>query len=48
MRFTDEVQWDFMDFIVAATLLIGTGLLLELGYRKLKDSPYRWVDSSFV
>jgi hypothetical protein len=34
MRITDEVDWSLADFAVAAALLGGTGLLLELAARK--------------
>ena len=30
MQFTPEVAWDAQDFLFAAVLLIGAGLLLEL------------------
>jgi len=30
MQFTSEVAWDALDFLFAAVLLIGAGLLLEL------------------
>ncbi len=30
MLFTDEVQWNWFDFAVIGTLLIGTGLVFEL------------------
>ena len=29
MQFTNEVKWSFPDFIVAAVLLLGTGLMCE-------------------
>ncbi len=37
MQFTDEVQWNLFDFIVAGILLFGTGLLWEFSTRGLKD-----------
>ncbi len=30
MQFTSEVAWDAQDFVFAAVLLVGVGLLLEL------------------
>ncbi len=30
MQFTSEVAWDAQDFLFAAVLLVGAGLLLEL------------------
>jgi Kef-type K+ transport system membrane component KefB len=41
MQFTKEVNWTFFDFVVAAALLTGTGLLCELVMRKLKKASHR-------
>jgi len=41
MQFTDEVNWTISDFILAGGLLYGTGLLLELAIRKIKNVRYR-------
>ena len=41
MQFTDEVNWDAADFIVAAVLLFGTGLVLEFVAKKFKNSPHK-------
>lgn len=35
MLFTDAVRWDWFDFLVAGTLLTGTGLLYQWAARKL-------------
>ena len=43
MQFTDEVNWDLFDFIVAGVLLLGTGLILDLILRKIKDVKHRIV-----
>lgn len=43
MQFTNEVKWTIFDFIVAAVLLLGTGLLCELVIQKVKKIPYRIV-----
>ena len=46
MQFTDEVNWDLADFVVAGVLLLGTGLMGELVIRKVKNTNYRiliWV-----
>ena len=40
MRFTDEVDWTAFDFVFAAILLGGTGLLLELIVRRSPNLPY--------
>lgn len=41
MQFTTEVKWTLMDFVIAAILLGGTGLLCELVIRKVKNRNYR-------
>ena len=41
MQFSAEVNWSLFDFIVAGILLLGTGLLLELVLRKVKNSRQR-------
>lgn len=41
MQFTDEVQWTAGDFLFAAVLLGGTGLLVELVVRRSGDIAYR-------
>jgi hypothetical protein len=41
MQITDEVNWGLADFALAAALLGGTGLLLELAARKPGNLVYR-------
>lgn len=41
MQFTNEVNWDALDFMVMGTLLFGTGLLCELIMRKVTSIKYR-------
>lgn len=41
MQFTDEVNWDFFDFIVATVLLLGTGLVCELVLRTVRSTKNR-------
>jgi len=41
MQFTDEVDWGFMDFIVAGALLTLAALAYELASRKLGNTKYR-------
>jgi hypothetical protein len=41
MQFTDEVNWDVADFALAAVLLLGVGIPLELAVRKSGDAAYR-------
>jgi hypothetical protein len=40
-QFTDEVNWSLLDFILAGTLLLGTGLTCELVWRKVKKKSLR-------
>lgn len=41
MQFTNEVNWDTFDFVVAAVLLIGSGLAFEFTARKCRHLAYR-------
>lgn len=41
MQFTDEVDWNWFDFAVAGTLLVGTGLMIDLAARKISNVTYR-------
>jgi len=41
MQFTDEVNWDMLDFILMGVLLLGTGLLCEFVMRIVKNMDYR-------
>lgn len=41
MRFTNQVAWDLIDFIMAGALLLGTGLTYELVARKAGTIAYR-------
>ena len=43
MRFTGEVKWSGFDFVVAGVLLLGTGLLVELALRLVKENRYRLI-----
>ena len=43
MRFTGEVNWSAIDFIVAGVLLLGTGLLCELALRLVTSTVSRIV-----
>lgn len=43
MQFTNEVNWTASDFIVAAILLLSTGLAIELVIRNLKTGLLRTV-----
>lgn len=41
MQFTDEVNWSVFDFAVMGTLLLSTGILLDLVLRKVKTAQNR-------
>ncbi len=41
MQFTNEVKWNLLDFVVAGILLLGTGLMLEVVLRKVKETKHR-------
>jgi len=41
MRFTDEVQWSAGDFVFAAVLIGGVGLVFELAVRLTPSPTYR-------
>ena len=43
MQFSNEVNWSGFDFVLMGTLLLGTGFLLELAVRKIKNKDYRFV-----
>jgi len=41
MQFSHEVKWSAFDFVIAAVLLAGTGLLCEFVLRKVKKTGHR-------
>ena len=41
MQFTNEVNWSLFDFLVAGALLLGTGLMCELVWRKVSKTQHR-------
>lgn len=41
MQLTEEVNWTFFDFIVMGTLLLLTGIILEVVLRKVTQTKYR-------
>jgi hypothetical protein len=48
MQFTNEVDWNIFDFTIMGILLLGTGLLIELVLRKVKDGINRILISFVV
>jgi hypothetical protein len=43
MQFTDEVNWSVADFLVAAVLLVVTGLAIDLVLNKVTDTKLRVI-----
>ncbi len=41
MQFTNEVKWTLMDFVAAAVLLLGTGLLCAFVIKKVNKISHR-------
>ena len=48
MQFKNEVNWTLSDFIVAAALLFGTGLIIEFVLRKVKKKEHRILLSLII
>ena len=48
MQFSEEVNWTIGDFIIAGVLLFGTGLILELLIRKVKEKRTKLILVSLV
>jgi len=43
MQFTNEVNWNSFDFMVAAGLLFGAGLVAEIIMRKIINNRYKVI-----
>lgn len=43
MQFTAEVNWSLFDFIIAAVLLLGSGLLIEFVLKTIKSKQSRVI-----
>ena len=41
MQFTNDVNWSLSDFIIGGVLLLGTGLIIEIVARNLKNTKFR-------
>lgn len=41
MQFTDEVNWNLMDFIIAGLLLSCTGFMIDFVLRKMNKFKYK-------
>jgi hypothetical protein len=46
MQFTEEVNWNPLDFVAAGVLLLCTGLVLDIVLRKIKNVRYRIIISA--
>jgi len=43
MQFTDEVNWNLGDFVIAGIILYLTGFILDMIIRKVNNSSFRIV-----
>jgi len=43
MQLTDEVEWSLFDFIIMGTLLLITGLMGEIIFKRVKNSKHRLI-----
>lgn len=43
MFFTPQVNWSLFDFLVAGSLLVGTGLIIEFFIKRIKSMKLRWL-----
>lgn len=48
MQFTDEVYWTLFDFVIGGVLLLGTGLTIELVFRKVNKKDHRLIISAVI
>lgn len=48
MLFTNEVNWNAFDFLVAAVLLFGTVFIIDLLRRKIKNKRNFWIGTAIV
>ncbi len=43
MRFSDDVDWGAADFAIVGVLLVGAGLVFELGVRRVGNPTHRAI-----
>jgi len=48
MQFTREVDWTASDFVIAAVLLAGTGMLFEVARAKLRTRKSQFIASAVI
>jgi len=41
MQYTEEVDWNLMDFVIAGSLLYGLGFMLDMVIRKVNKLSFR-------
>ena len=40
MQFTEEVNWDIIDFVIGGSLLLTSGLIIEFVIRKVRNTRH--------
>ena len=48
MQFTEEVNWNLMDFLIAGLLLFGAGAILEIAFRTITKRVHRIIAGLLV
>lgn len=48
MLFTTEVDWGPLDFIIMGTLLFGTAFVIDLVFKKVKNTEKRIIYAAIV
>ncbi|WP_293930373.1 hypothetical protein [Sphingobacterium sp. UBA6645] len=48
MQFTNEVNWNAFDFLVAGILLFGTIFIIDLLWRNVKNKRNFWIGTAIV
>ncbi|MFN0256577.1 hypothetical protein [Pedobacter ureilyticus] len=48
MQFTNEVKWNLGDFVIMGTLLLITGLGIEIVTRKVKSAKWKFVVCAII
>ncbi|MCT1523394.1 hypothetical protein [Sphingobacterium hotanense] len=48
MPFTNEVNWNAFDFLVAGILLFGTVFIIDLLWRNVKNKRNFWIGTAIV
>ncbi|MDM1049109.1 hypothetical protein [Sphingobacterium hotanense] len=48
MQFTNEVNWNAIDFLVAGILLFGSVFIIDLLWRNVKNKRNFWIGTAIV